>query len=212
MSQSQKLNTICECAFFNTSIENISIPSSVTELKDGWCIGTKELDKVTIMANNQCFRNYDDHSLVLGKSDLNSKEYDSLIFASKKRKTIKIPPNIKIIGSYSFNNCSIKNIFIPASIQIIRQFAFGDCKQLRTIEIAQDSQLQRIEQNAFLNSSIESFSFPTNFNNIDLEAFNNCQQLQIIEINSDFRPQFSYSILSIFKQYDKIIMISNISK
>ena len=43
------------CAFLNSSIKSIVIPSSLTELKDGWCRGTSKLTNVTIAPDNLRF-------------------------------------------------------------------------------------------------------------------------------------------------------------
>ena len=168
----------------------------VSELKDGWCEGTEKLKEVIIMPENPYFKNYEnDNQLVIGKSNIDNKEYDILIFASRKIKEVQIPPNIKIISSNSFEKSKIEKIFIPKEVIQIGQNAFYECYHLYNVEIPADSNLQTIGMNAFQSTSIERFFIPNQITQIDKSTFND--KLKIIEISNNSKLQilnkFSFS-------------------
>ena len=67
-----ELKTIEENAFFNSSIESLTIPSKLTELKDGWSQLTINLDRITVSQDNPCFTLFEE-KFILGKSTSNQK-------------------------------------------------------------------------------------------------------------------------------------------
>ena len=138
-----KLQAIKKLAFYGSSIESISIPSNISELEDGWCIGLKKLAKVTIFQNDQnqniVFNN--DKNLIIAKTDAKGDEFDSAIFALRNIKAVNIPQNIKKISSYAFSESTIESVFIPQNVSYICDNAFYDCDQLKYIEIPSNSKL-----------------------------------------------------------------------
>ena len=102
------------------------------ELKEGWCINANDLTKIIISPSNGQFKFIDDKYLI-GKSDPNKDEFDTLLFASRDIKEISIPSNIKIISSYAFDRH----------------------KNITKVDISPNSNLQTIESDAFSFSTIE---------------------------------------------------------
>ena len=116
------LRSIEKSSFSGSSIISLFIPSSVEELKEGWCKKTNHLNNITISPNNQHFKYLDNnHQIIVKKSDTNTNNYDVIVFASRNIEYVTIPNSIKCIESNSFENC----------------------KHLRTIEISEDSELQK---------------------------------------------------------------------
>lgn len=150
-----------EAAFSYSSIENLTIPSSVTELCDGWCYATPNLTKVKVMPNNKSLLNLN-NQLIIGKSDNKSDNYDVILFSRRDITNVTIPFFITIIGSYSFQHSKIQSIFIPHHLTKIGQGAFMDCNSLESIEFSPDSNLHFIESRAFFGTSIKSLSIPSN--------------------------------------------------
>lgn len=101
--------------------------------------------------------------MIIGKSSINSEFFDILIFCFRNVEKVTIPNFIRVIDSYSFNRC----------------------KQLKTVEIPFDSNLQEIKKKAFFNSSIEMFTIPSHLTSIEEGAFCFCEKLKSIEIPSD---------------------------
>ncbi|KAK8838436.1 hypothetical protein M9Y10_033062 [Tritrichomonas musculus] len=160
-SKDSKIQIIENEVFAGSSIESITIPSSVVELKDGWCIGTYKLTDVTIIpSNEQNFCYYDD-KLILGKSDINSDNYDVLIFARRDIIDVEIPTNIKRIAPFAFHESTVRNVFIPLHVTYIGDNAFSCCIQLDRFEVSNDSELQTIGEYAFSYSLVRYLSIPS---------------------------------------------------
>ena len=124
--------------------------------------------------------------------------------SSRKEKGIK--PNIKKQGKviYELNEVDktatvigldffqpLKNIFIPRLIihetqefvvTIIRNKAFS-CSEIKSIQFAQDSEVQIFEEEAFNLSNIETISIPPHVTQIGSFCFFFCRYLRYIEIS-----------------------------
>lgn len=123
---------IDECAFKNALIKSIFIPSHFEEFGIGWCEGTSQLNKLSVIANNRCYicLNSD---FIIGKSNDKIPNYDVLCSARR----------------------DIEMAYIPSFIEIIDSCAFNSCEKLKTIEFTSDSKLRIIENNAFSESSLK---------------------------------------------------------
>ncbi|KAK8892239.1 hypothetical protein M9Y10_029462 [Tritrichomonas musculus] len=178
-----KLETIESNAFFNSSIEELNFPASLSVLKNGWCNMAKKLKKVTIDSKNPNFKNND--KLIIGKSDIKSDIFDVLEFASRDVKTVTIPSKIEKISPYSFQFSSIEKVIISPSVTVIGEFSFSNCLKLADVEIPPDSQLEVIQNNAFHISHIKRIFIPRRVRKICESAFDCCLQLEKIEFAED---------------------------
>lgn len=107
------------------------------------------------MQNNKYYKNYEENDkLIVGKSDINKEEFDTLVFACRDIKTISILSNIKKISSFAFTESSLESIYIPSYVKEIGLFAFGECSNLRHIEFSPNSELKIIDEFLFAESSI----------------------------------------------------------
>ena len=103
------LRKIEKKSFKNSSIERITIPSSLEELEEEWCADTKYLCHVSIHPNNKRYKFYDkEKKILIGKSDTKSDIFDLLVFACRDIKDVVIPSTIKHICSFAFSDCTIK--------------------------------------------------------------------------------------------------------
>ena len=143
-----KLQAIGLNVFLLSTIEDITIPSEVTDLKEWWCNGTIYLNRVFVSPSNPRYCSLNDQ-MIIGKSSLELASYDCLVFCVRNIKTITIPNYIKYICTSSFSQSSIESIKIPSKVTKIGEYAFCFCEKLRKIEFSSDSELQIIEQNAF---------------------------------------------------------------
>ena len=207
------LRTIDNSAFLYCKIENIEIPPSVVELKEGWCIhDPSELKKITVMQNNPNFINYQDMFL-LGKSDQQREVFDILFYVNSGFEVVVIPSFIKKIAPYAFNenkdlnfvqfsedselqiiekyaffNSSIKEIVIPSNVTRICECAFQNCTNLSRVEFAENSQLQIIEKQAFSGTKFREVIIPSNVRQFCSECFKNRTKmsLQLMPNNEHF--------------------------
>ena len=114
------IRSIEKYSFIFSNLMHLQIPKSLQKLGDRWCSTTEKLITVDLSPENENFKYLDeDHKIILGKSDPNSKIFDVLEFACRDIKEVKIPSYIKIISSH----------------------AFGYCKQLTKIDFEPNSQL-----------------------------------------------------------------------
>lgn len=133
----------------------LRIPSSVTELKDGWCYQTLKLIKIEVMPGNKLFSLYNKDEFLLEKSDPDLDIYNVLLFAQR----------------------DVKEVVIPSFITRIAQCSFIYCKNLHTFKFAENSQIQTIEKDTFSDSSLEQIKIPSNTIFIKDSAFENCEKL-----------------------------------
>ena len=207
LSQS-KLKTIEKYAFNGSSIECLTMPSSLVELKDGWCSNTPNLTCFTVMPRNKHFINFE-NNFIVGKTNPKNNDYDFLIFARRNIKNCKIPSFITKIGSNSFNSCSqlehiyfssdsklneidqyafcnssITRFYAPSHLLKVDDFAFNECQKLKRFIFLKNSELEIIGNEAFSFSGIQSIIIPSHIKKIGIYAFDSCINLIIIEINS----------------------------
>ena len=182
------VKTIHESAFKNSEIEEIFLPSSLTDLKDGWCSYTEKLRRIVVPNSNSNLKYVDDTYLV-SKSDPNSDEFDVLQFVRRSVTKFVIPSNIRIISSCAFRLSSIKEIFIPSRITKIGKFAFFRCDSLIKVEIPADSKLQIIDKYSFYSLNIKEFSVPSNVSKICHHAFYYSEELECVNIQENSNLQ-----------------------
>ena len=210
-----ELKTIEKGSFCNSKIESLTIPSSTVELESGWSIGVPYLNKIIISPNNPRYSLYDD-KMIIGKSSLESKNFDVIVYCIKSAKTIEIPSFIKTIGSYAFYECenlqqieiptnseletiekyafsytSIEKFTIPPHLTKICKGAFSGCINFLKIEIQGNSKLKTIEEYAFTNSSIESLQIPTSTIELDDKWCIGISKLNKIILNPN-NPRYSF--------------------
>ncbi|KAK8852770.1 hypothetical protein M9Y10_017760 [Tritrichomonas musculus] len=180
---------MCKDAFHCSSIESLTIPSSVCNLEECWSNCVRNLTKLTIIQREEQNKKLFEDKLLIGKSNPKIDEYDILIFAARDIKSVTIPSSIKRISSFAFSNSSIESIFINPSITQIGDNCFSGCNLLQTISIPENSQLQRIGGGAFSHSSIDRIFIPSQVTKICQQCFLLCGKLREIEFPSDSKIQ-----------------------
>ena len=211
-----------------TPLECFSIPSSLIDLKDGWSFSTSRLNSISVSPNNPRYKMYDNF-IVIGKSNVDSDEYDTICFCCRNVKTVKIPKFINHIDSCSFNHCeqlrsveipfdsqlqtigfhsfsrsAIEKISFPPHLTKIGQSSFECCEKLRIVDIPQNSELQKIDNCSFNGCPIKSFSFTSQIKGDANYLFEYCKQLQIIEF--DEISNVKLYILDSIKRCDPLLM------
>ena len=160
------LQTIKRAAFALSNIKELYFPASLKELKDGWCGCTNNLTKITISPSNNHFK-FIKNKYLVGKSDENNDEFDTLLFASRDIEEISIPSNIKFISSYAFSDCTkLHRIYIPPSVSRILPYAFLSCYNLQIIEFHEESKLQSLAKSAFSGNKNLIIMIPSSLRNL----------------------------------------------
>lgn len=108
-TKDSKIKRIEKDSFHHTGVEIYIIPSSIAELKPGWCSNTSKLNDIIIIENEKQNIKYFENVFILGKSNLESDQYDILIMANHNIQKAIIPSFIKEITSNAFCRCSLLN-------------------------------------------------------------------------------------------------------
>lgn len=140
---------------------DLTIPSSVKFIGGLCSLPTKIFNNI-ISKENPNFK-YIDDSMIIGKFNSESEEFDTIISA----------------------RLDIKKAIIPSYIKHISQFAFSRCDDLTTVEFQSDSQLISIEKFAFNHSGIKEIKIPSSCQKIKKNAFFDCENLHAFELPDD---------------------------
>lgn len=151
-SQITELNNGIFSNFLSSSIKSLSILKSITICEDGWCKNTPHLTDISISSQNTHFK-YVDNTIIVGKSNPSSNQFDTLVFARR----------------------DVTEIDIPSSIKFISPYCFADCSLLKKVTFASDSQIKSISKYAFVNSSLTEITIPCHVELIDNYSFYNCK-------------------------------------
>lgn len=210
--EDSELRSISKGAFYDSNIKEITIPSKLENLEQGWCKYTNNLVTISISPKNQKYLKYG-NNLIFGKSDQKSDSYDLLLFSCRDIESVYIPSNIKQISPFCFAECeelrliefsknselisiekyafyatSINTITIPSSCKTIGKNAFK-YSQLKTVNFPQNSMLSKIEEGCFSDSKLRYFSIPPNVTEINESTFMRCKELKLIEIPENSKIQ-----------------------
>ena len=156
------LRAIEENSFDYSELTSLTLPSSVSELAEGWCSRTVNLTDLQVQPNNPHFKSYN-NEMILGKSNKDSEIFDVVIFVKRKIKMITIPSHIKEISAYSFEFTKISKIDIPQRVTKICKYAFQFCHHLSEINFSIDSELKTIEEHVFIGTKIKNITIPSSF-------------------------------------------------
>ena len=208
-SANSELQIIGTDAFRGSQIESLTIPSSITNLQEGWCSYLEKLIKINIFQSNKNYTLYQD-KFILGKSSQEKENFNVLLFSFRNVEKVIIPDFIEVIGPYAFELCTklkyieispnsklkeikndafsnskIKEIFIPSTVSKIGYRAFLKCTNLTKVKILPNSNLQSIESYTFHNSNIKEIFIPPHVTEICDSAFLFCMNLENVEISED---------------------------
>lgn len=102
-------------------------------------------------------------------------------FASCPATDIIIPPNVKVIKSFTFYLSAVKNVVIPEGVEEIEDNAFGECYSLESVSIP--SSCKKVGEAAFKGcTSLNEVSLEEGVESLADYCFNGCTQLKKIII------------------------------
>ena len=186
---------ICNHAFFwCSSLSNIVVPDSVTDIGNGAFSGCLLLEYISIPKSVICLNEnpFSDwkgvleclsHNFIYEDDVLFNKDKSKIVsFRNQKIESYIIPDSVTSIGDYAFSRCSsLSNIVIPDSVTDIGKCAFYFCSSLSNIVIP-DS-VTSIGNDAFLRcSSLSNIVISDSVTSIGNGAFLGCSSLSNIVI------------------------------
>lgn len=105
---------------------------------------------------------------------------------------VVLPPTLKKIGSYAFQNTSLTSVNIPDNVETIENNAFGRVKQLQEVHLP-DS-LTSLGRYAFASCrSLRTVKIPTKLKEIPWYTFDGCNSLQSVELHDSITGIGDYS-------------------
>lgn len=194
-----KLSIIGKMAFFKSSIERLTIPSSLKYLEKGWCAETPRLTSITVSPGNPYFKTMNNCQILIRKSSPN-----------KSKKVLK-----NNFDTLAFVARNITSFTVPKYIKHIDSDVFERCDKLRTLNFELDSQIQSIGEYCFSQSSIERITIPRSITQIDKKAFFKCYKLEKIvfengsKLRSIMKNSFSFSAIEKFILPPNIVEIND---
>lgn len=175
--------------FSYTSITEIELPQSLTNISAGNSIGCNELKSITMVENdiykteNNCLIRKSDNALIAGCKTSVIPDYVKVIEASAFRglrelQKIEIPESVETIKSAAFTESGLTEISLSANIDTVGQGAFSGCKKLEKITVAEGNPVYRSEGNCLIHKEDNALSLgcktsviPNGVEKIDMYAF-----------------------------------------
>ena len=166
-------NTFLGC----TSIKNVIVPDSVTQMGFSAFQGFENLESITLPFVGQ----RKDRNPYLGYI-FGSSTFNSGLYVPRSLKTVIISETCENVPAYAFTGCgNLTSITIPNSVTFIGESAFHGCYGLANITIPDN--VTYIGDFAFLGcSSLTSVNIPDGVTSIEYGTFNGCSSLNYVTI------------------------------
>ena len=149
---------IGESAFSGVTLDNLELPSTITEIERKAFQNQKNLTSITLPSNLKIIGN----DAFSGNSKL-----ESLIFSDK----------VEFIGDNAFKGCSsLKKLLLPTSLKTIGDGAFSGNSNLNDLTISEGT--ESIGDNTFKDcNSLQNIVLPSTLKSIGATAFDGCNNL-----------------------------------
>ena len=157
-----------------TEVTNVTIPSTITQIKPYTFYGDTALISVSVPNT----------VTTIGSS---------AFYGCKSMTTVNVPASVTSIGSGAFGNCrSLTSLSLPNSITSIGSYAFEDCRGLTSINIP--TSVTTINNGTFSGcTSLTSITIPNGVTTIGSNAFDNCESATSITIPASVTSIGSYA-------------------
>ena len=222
-------------AFYNTAIESIVLPETLTTI-GRYAFGRSKLTAIDIPANvefigNNAFFNVKTLQSVTFAQNGNLRQIEQYAFAyTESLLNAYLPASLEKLGSYSFfesglqnltfangsvlteisegafQKTSITGVTLPDSVNYISDSAFRDCLALQTVNFGTAENIQ-IHSNAFYNTGITTLYIPENIEYIGEYAFVGLENLTAYEVAEGNPYYASVDGILYNKEVEKVIAV-----
>jgi Leucine-rich repeat (LRR) protein len=183
------LKTMRYRCFQNSGLKTVTIPTSV-ETFDGDLFGSCPLETITFLAENVPANFYQSSSTLatinIGPGVKSIGDYGFRYNRCLKNLNIDTQVSGFTVGKYAFSECDTLRILrLPAGVIELKEYAFSQIDSLKTVIIAEGSQLHTIGNDAFYNDiTLEQINLEaaTQLKSIGSEALYRCYELKSITI------------------------------
>ena len=182
-----EINTISSRAFYDTSVEEINLPSGIVSIEQAAFAECRKLKTInlpeTLTFTQGATFNYCE-SLEYIKIPGNLSLVPSFLNCTSL-KTVDIMEGVSSIGASCFYGCtSLKTINLPESLNSIGAEAFYNCYSLEYLSLPKNMTI--IKENTFRNcGSLVSVDIPLSVTTIEYEAFRGCWGLKNVFISKN---------------------------
>ena len=152
--------------FFGSNFTSVSLPASLSEIRQNPFIFCLNLKDITVSGNNENFS-------VRNNALLSSGGMLVSYPMTADKESYTVPDGIEAIGAGAFfNNMSLKEVVLPEGVKTIEGRAFDHCENLKTVILPEG--LLSIEDDAFKNCyALAEINLPGTVTWIDERAFFN---------------------------------------
>lgn len=198
------LKTLDQALFYDSAVEEIFIPASVTYISPSAFSNCGKLTTVSVHPKNTDYYSKDNCIYIAGTNELlisrsgGALPQDGSVislgedaFASDlSLQEIDIPEGVKSIGSAAFRNCkNLRRVTLPQSLEHIGRCSFENCASLQEITVPHG--VKQIQGLAFFHSGLRRVVIKRGVELIDDNAFARCANLSEIYIPSTVKTAFS---------------------
>ena len=200
--EGSKLTSIGENVFSCSSLESITIPSSVASIGDSAFSGCEKLESITIPRGvtsiEECTFQYCSGLTAITIPDTVTSIGRYAFSGCSGLKAIALPDSVSSIGGYAFEDCSkLESITIPAAVESLDDWTFANCSKLATVTFKEESQLTEIGYYTFgACSGLESITIPSSVTSIADGAFNSCYPSEFVN-KSQVSLNYEFSELNL---------------
>ena len=175
------LNTICECAFWNTGLTSVVLPDTIRVIEDYAFYSCMQLTDLTLSFTSNLDVIFDmtivtTVSLLEGVNVIDESAFDG----AEALSSINLPSTLAMIKPYAFWECAaLESIVLPDSVASIGANAFENCYELREVKMPEG--LLLLSEYAFCSCwALEELVLPAGITTIQDGAFDDCEQLVLI--------------------------------
>ena len=173
------LNSIEDAAFSNClDLTSLTLPEGLEELGDEAFYNARSLSKITVKSKKI--------EWLENRNTFYNAGYDSEdgIAVEFTNTAVSIPGNL-FSTSVSSPAC-IRSVKIGKNVERIGPSALSNLPDLKTVTIAADSKLNRIDESAFADcSALKKINIPKSVEKIDNYAFKDCESLATVVLAGD---------------------------
>lgn len=149
----------------NKTLETITIPESITNIRTGEFSACSALTSITVAGGNKNFAS--DNGILYSKDKTALLAYP----IGNARTEFSIPNHVTEIGAAAFYNSNLTDILIPNSVRSIEEEAFNWCGELLSITIP--SSVEKIGEGALeFNLSLKKITVDEKNKNYSSDAYN----------------------------------------
>lgn len=189
---------IGKSAFYQSSLESISLDLNVTEIRDYTFYGCSNLRTISMPAGLKTIGRSAFYKTSLTRIDLGEAEAleevgDYAFYRSMNLSMVRFGFTLKRIGDFAFYGCvNLEQAILPDSVEEIGESAFSRCAALSAVTFGNG--VKKIEKNAFRECvSLTQLRFRDNLVSIGDYAFYGCSKIGEIDFGNGVKEIGDYA-------------------